>query len=95
MFQKRLKNPVQKAKTRDTEQEIQLVVVDVKGEVETGLYTLKFESRVNDAIVAFGGFTAEVNQKSVNLAKKLADEEIIYVAHKDEDISVITAPPKC
>lgn len=81
------------SKTRDTEQEIQLVVVDVKGEVERpGLYTLKFESRVNDAIVAAGGFTAEANQKSVNLAQKLADEEIIYVAHKDEDVSVITAP---
>jgi len=65
----------------------------VPEEVERpGLYTLKFESRVNDAIVAAGGFTAEANQKSVNLAQKLADEEIIYVAHKDEDISVITAP---
>jgi competence protein ComEA len=84
---------ITESKTRDTEQEIQLVVVDVKGEVERpGLYTLKLESRVNDAIVAAGGFTAEANQKSVNLAQKLADEEIIYVAHKDEDISVITAP---
>jgi len=72
-----LKNPVQKAKQE---------ILNKKSN------WLKFESRVNDAIVAAGGFTAEANQKSVNLAQKLADEEIIYVAHKDEDISVITAP---
>ena len=91
VFQKRLKNPVQKAKTRDTEQEIQLVVVDVKGEVERpGLTHLS--SRVASMMrLLHWWFYSRRNQKSVNLAQNWQMKRF-YVAHKDEDISVITAP---
>lgn len=63
------------------------IMVDVKGAVKKpGVYELPAESRVTDAIDLAGGFTAEANQKSVNLAKKLTDEAVVYVATQGEPI---------
>lgn len=80
----------------DSEEEVPTVlVVDVKGAVQKpDLYELLVGSRVNDAIEAAGGFTEQADQKSVNLAQKVADEAVIYVATKEEGISVVdTANP--
>lgn len=66
------------------------IMVDVKGAVtKPGLYKLPASSRVNDAIRAAGGMTAQAEPKSVNLAQKLADEAVVYVAAAGEAISVI------
>ena len=54
-----------------------------------GVYTLKASSRVTDAIKAAGGMTEGADAKSVNLAASLSDEEVIYVASKDENVSVV------
>lgn len=63
------------------------IMVDVKGAVKKpGVYELPADSRVTDAIDLAGGFTAEANQKSVNLAKKLTDEAVVYVASQGEPI---------
>ncbi|GGE27656.1 helix-hairpin-helix domain-containing protein [Streptococcus himalayensis] len=68
-----------------------LLTVDVKGAVQhPGIYELKKESRVNDAIQAAGGLTAEAESKSVNLAQKLTDEAVIYVAKLGEEAPVVT-----
>ena len=53
------------------------------------MYTLKASSRVTDAIKAAGGMTEDADAKSVNLAASLSDEEVIYVASKDENVSVV------
>jgi competence protein ComEA len=56
------------------------VTVYVSGKVnQEGLYTLPAGSRVNDAIVAAGGFMGEGNTAALNLAKILEDGEQIYV----------------
>ncbi|MEY8699676.1 helix-hairpin-helix domain-containing protein [Streptococcus ferus] len=69
------------------------ITVDIKGAVKKeGVYTLSSQSRLNDAVEAAGGFTAEADRKSVNLAQKLSDEAVIYVAFKGEDISVVGKP---
>lgn len=68
------------------------LVVDVKGAVEKpGLYTLEAGARVNDAVEAAGGLTSQADPKSINLAQKLSDEAVVYVASKDENISVVAS----
>lgn len=78
--------------SRDESEEPIQLVVDVKGAVvKPGLYTLEEGSRVNDAVEAAGGLTSQADPKSVNLAQKLSDEAVVYVASKDEHISVVTS----
>ncbi|HEM6394606.1 TPA: helix-hairpin-helix domain-containing protein [Streptococcus suis] len=77
--------------TEASEEPTQLVV-DVKGAVaKPGLYTLEAEARVNDAVDAAGGLTSQADPKSINLAQKLSDEAVVYVASKDENISVVAS----
>lgn len=57
--------------------------------VNPGVYTLKEGARVTDVIQEAGGMTEDADAKSVNLAASLSDEEVIYVANKDENVSVL------
>lgn len=82
---------VEETSTEASEEPSQLVV-DVKGAVaKPGLYTLEAGARVNDAVEAAGGLTSQADPKSVNLAQKLSDEAVVYVASKDENISVVAS----
>ncbi|MFP7477848.1 helix-hairpin-helix domain-containing protein [Terribacillus saccharophilus] len=57
------------------------VLVDIKGEVQKpGVYELAPDSRVEQAIHAAGGLTEKAEGRSVNLAQRVADEQVIYVA---------------
>jgi competence protein ComEA len=56
------------------------IVVFVSGAVnKPGLYSLPLESRLNDAIMAAGGFTSLANKEAVNLAAHIGDGQKIYV----------------
>lgn len=69
------------------------LVVDVKGAVQKeGVYQLPAGSRVDDAIKQAGGLTENADKKSVNLAQKLSDGSVVYVASQGENISVVSAP---
>ncbi|HFR3707947.1 TPA: helix-hairpin-helix domain-containing protein [Streptococcus suis] len=82
---------VEETSTEVSEESSQLVV-DVKGAVaKPGLYTLEAGARVNDAVEAAGGLTSQADPKSINLAQKLSDEAVVYVASKDEYISVVAS----
>ncbi|HFU3942146.1 TPA: helix-hairpin-helix domain-containing protein [Streptococcus suis] len=82
---------VEETSTKVSEEPSQLVV-DVKGAVaKPGLYTLEADARVNDAVEAAGGLTSQADPKSINLAQKLSDEAVVYVASKDENISVVAS----
>lgn len=73
-------------------EELSQLVVDVKGAVaKPGLYILEADARVNDAVDAAGGLTSQADPKSINLAQKLSDEAVVYVASKDEKISVVAS----
>ena len=68
----------------------EIITVDVKGAVKKpGVYELRSDSRVHDAIHKAGGMTAEANSQSVNLAQKLSDEAVIYVAKEGEDVPAL------
>lgn len=63
--------------------------VDVEGEVENpGLYTVKNGSRVEEALVAAGGFSADADRdwaaKRLNRAKILTDGDKIYIPSTEE-----------
>ncbi|HEM5209930.1 TPA: helix-hairpin-helix domain-containing protein [Streptococcus suis] len=82
---------LEEVSTEASEEPTQLVV-DVKGAVvKPGLYTLEAGARVNDAVEVAGGLTSQADPKSINLAQKLSDEAVVYVASKDENISVVTS----
>lgn len=82
---------VEETSTEASEEPTQLVV-DVKGAVaKPGLYTLEADARVNDAVEAAGGLTSQADPKSINLAQKLSDEAVVYVASEDENISVVAS----
>ncbi|MGT2965072.1 helix-hairpin-helix domain-containing protein [Streptococcus acidominimus] len=71
-------------------QSTEILVVDVKGAVtKPGLYQLAVGSRIQDAIVAAGGLTEAADSKSINLAQKVSDEGIVYVATKEEAVSIV------
>ncbi len=66
-----------------------MVTVCIKGEVKKpGVYKLKSGSIVDDLIKLSGGLTEEANLNSkLNLARKLKDEDYIYVERKIENAS--------
>ena len=55
--------------------------------VSPGVYTLQPGSRVNDLVQAAGGALPEADMTSVNLAKRVSDEDQIHVSSAGE------APP--
>lgn len=60
---------------------IQPVVIDLRGEVMTpGVYELPPGARVQDAVDAGGGLTADADLSTVNLARRLRDGEVVVIA---------------
>lgn len=61
------------------------ILVDIKGEVKKpGVYKLKDNSRVIDAINASGGLTKKAYTKYINLSRILKDENVIIVNSTSE-----------
>lgn len=80
------------AQLEASEQEIAVedIVVDIKGAVhKEGVYKLAKGSRITDLIELAGGLTDQDDKNAINLAEKLSDEKVIYVAKLGENISVI------
>lgn len=70
------------------------IIVHVEGEVmNPGIYKLESDARVVDAVKAAGGLKEEADTKKVNLAKKIFDEEFIYIPSKDDEDFQITQLP--
>ncbi|MBO8156016.1 MAG: helix-hairpin-helix domain-containing protein [Bacillaceae bacterium] len=81
----RLENDSQDEKT-ETEMITPIIMVDVKGAVQyPGVYETTADARVKDVIEMAGGMTGDANQQSVNLAQRVYDEMVIYVASNDEN----------
>lgn len=64
------------------------IYVDIGGAVhKPGLYTLDKGARVKDGITAAGGALPDADMSGVNLAKKLNDEEKLYIPKQEESPS--------
>ncbi|MET3617530.1 competence protein ComEA [Peptoniphilus olsenii] len=71
----------------NSENQAQELFVHVSGAVKNpGLYKLSLGSRVADAIELAGGALENANLDVINLAKKLNDEEKIYLPLLGEDL---------
>jgi len=69
------------------------IIIEVSGEVTTpGVYKLTLNSRVEDAIIGAGGFSADADrewvEKTLNRAAKLVDGQKIFIPAKDENSNV-------
>jgi competence protein ComEA len=56
------------------------------------VYELPYDSLVKDAIEAAGGPTSEADLDRINLARRVHDEEQIYVPHKGEESPPVSLP---
>lgn len=60
-----------------------LINIEVKGEVKNpGVYSLKENSIIKDAIELCGGFTSNANTNNINLSMKVKDEMVIFIYKK-------------
>jgi competence protein ComEA len=58
-----------------------------------GVYALPWDSRVEQAVAAAGGGTADADLLRVNLAQRVHDEQQIYVPHKSEAVTPVLPTP--
>lgn len=85
------------------EEKEEFIYVDVKGSVKSpGVYKIKDDSRVQDAIEAAGGITKDANTRYINLSKSLKDSDVIMVYSdkeiqkaKEDNIVYIETPCVC
>ncbi|EGO7897432.1 helix-hairpin-helix domain-containing protein [Enterococcus faecalis] len=64
-----------------------MIYVDIKGAVKVpGIYQLKNQQRIWDALALAGGVSEEADTAQVNYAQKVKDQMIIYVPKKGEAV---------
>lgn len=81
--------------TQTTVSTAQKIAVDVEGAVQKpGVFRLLPDARVQDALIAAGGVSAQADrnfiEKSLNLAQKLTDGAKIYIPREGEVATVTT-----
>ncbi|WP_180758862.1 helix-hairpin-helix domain-containing protein [Enterococcus faecalis] len=65
-----------------------MIYVDIKGAVKVpGIYQLKNQHRIWDALALAGGVSEEADTAQVNYAQKVKDQMIIYVPKKGESVA--------
>lgn len=66
------------------------ICIDVKGAVNRpGIYYLSHGSRVKEAIDAAGGQSQQADLRTVNLAKELQDQQMIYIPTQGEKVPMV------
>ncbi|KRM94042.1 comEA protein [Lentilactobacillus senioris DSM 24302 = JCM 17472] len=79
------KPSVKSSSSTPAAKETEQLYVDVKGAVKRpGVYQVTKNMRTQDAVNLAGGFTKSADKKQINLAGKLADQQVIYVPLKGE-----------
>ena len=75
------------------ENEIQIKVDVAGGVINPGVYSLKFDTRIQDGLVAAGGLSENADRewisKNLNLAQRLADGTKIYIPKIGENVKGI------
>ena len=83
--------PVEQSVSPDMEKQTEEVVVYVCGAVnEPGIYALTAGSRLHEAIVMAGGFSAKADPAYHNLARVITDGERIYILSAEETAALET-----
>ena len=73
---------------------LQPVVIDIRGAVSApGVYELAPGARMQDAIGAAGGLSPTADLSTVNLARRIRDEEVVTILHLPQPGSSPEAAP--
>ena len=76
---------IEKEEIIEPKSETKKIKIDIKGEIKTpGVYELKENDRVSDAITKAGGLTENADTELINLSKTLKDEMVIIIYNKNE-----------
>ncbi len=71
--------------SKQSESQSATITVDIKGEVvRPGVYELPHDARMQKLVQMACGFTKKAQQKEINLAQKLQDQQMIYVPNHKE-----------
>lgn len=82
-------NDEDEQKDDDPVEEDTIIMVHISGQVyHPGLIELKLGSRLKDAVDLAGGLKKEADIDKINLARKLVDEEKIYIPQKGEEVDI-------
>lgn len=77
----------QKTATTGTTTNDPIMYVDVKGNVHRpGMYAFTDEERVFDIIEKAGGLTAHADEKQINFAAKVSDQQVLYIPQVGEEM---------
>lgn len=78
------------AEDSEKEEEDYIIMVHISGQVKNpGLLELKNGDRINDAVKLSGGLKEEADIDRINLARKVQDEEKIYIPKIGENLEAI------
>lgn len=79
------KTESQKTASSCLSEQVEIVYVFVCGAVKTpGVYSLESNARINDALMAAGGYEEEADTEQINLADFVYDGQMIYFPKKGE-----------
>lgn len=83
--QKIEKNSFNVLETKKEKNSINLIRVDIKGEINNpGVYEMNENDRIIDVITKANGLTDSANTDYLNLSKKISDEMVIIIYSNDE-----------
>ncbi len=75
----------------DNSYTVSYIYVDIKGAIKNpSVYRVTAGTRLFQLIEIAGGLTSDCDTKSINLSKKLSDEESIYIPFLGDEISSIS-----
>lgn len=83
-LEKKDKEPIE-----EVEEEIKEIMIHISGEVyNPGLVKLESGNRLIDAVELAGGLKKDADLDKINLARKLQDEDKVYIPKIGEDVDV-------
>lgn len=73
----------------------QIILVDIKGAVKKpGVYELPVNARLHELVNVAGGLTDDAEDRQVNMAIVLADQQLVYIPRKGETVEQTKQTPQ-
>ncbi len=87
--------PTEQTTQTTTSMPQQIILVDIKGAVKKpGVYELPVNARLHELVNVAGGLTDDAEDRQVNMAIVLADQQLVYIPRKGETVEQTNLPPQ-